>query len=482
MARRGVPKGPLGKFVLADCIMVMAALGLSFAVRFQEVRPENLNIYLPLFLPILLIRFLTLFSFRMYDFSRPLTYFDVCYFTGWAMIVAHGIESLLLFYLGTFWDDRLFLFDWFRPLMVPPGELDGPQVQISRYIIVLNFLFSWMLLAGWRVLYLQRRRRWAYDRTRMLIVGAGNLGESVRSDIERYSQLGHEVVGFVDDDIEQVPVDANVVGSLDDLTHIVPELDIDEIIVTSSLANRQTMLDILSRCRATGARVHVLPELYEVMIGQVNIGQVAGIPLISLGSEPMTEWQRAIKRTFDVIFSLLVLVGLLPLLVVIACMICVTSRGPAIYTQDRVGRNGRTFRIFKFRTMVQDAESKTGPVHADENDPRVTTIGRWLRMFHLDELPQLLNVIRGDMSLVGPRPERPFFVEQFSREVPAYQLRECVRPGMTGLAQIHGFYNSPTNHKLRYDLAYINNMSLLLDFKILFNTIRVSLSGHKVLS
>lgn len=482
MTKRGIPKGPLGKFLLTDTVVVLLALGGAFAIRFQEIRPENLNIYIPLLIPIVLVRLITLFSFRLYDFSRPLTYFDVVYFSGWAMVVAHSIESLMLFYIGTFWEPGTALAEAFTPFLLPSESPEDPRVQISRYIIVLNFLLSWGLVAGWRVLYLQRRRRWAYDRTRLLIVGAGPLGESVRSDIERYSQLGHEVVGIVDDDVDGGPGSSELVGRMSELSDLVPRLSVDEIIITSSGATRRDMLEILTRCRATGARVHVLPELYEITIGQVNIGQVAGIPLITLGAEPMTDWQRALKRTFDVVVAGCALIVFLPIGGLIAIAVAFTSRGPVFYTQERVGRNGLPFPIIKFRTMVVDAESDTGPVHAHENDPRVTRIGRLLRMFHLDELPQLFNVLRGDMSLVGPRPERPHFVERFAREEPAYRLRERVRPGMTGLAQIHGFYNSPTEHKLRYDLAYINNMSLLLDIKILFNTIRVSLSGHKVLS
>ena len=475
MARRGVPKGPFWKFLLVDIAVVFAALALAFLARFQEFRIENLNVYLPLLLPILLIRISVLFSFRLYDFSRPLTVFDILYFTFWAMLLAHGIEALLILYVDTFWETRP-IFLW--PQAWQSTEPSSETYQISRYVLALNFLFSWALASAWRILYLRRRRRWAYDRTRILIVGAGALGDSVRKDIERYSRLGHEVVGLIDDDLESTVVDAPIIGKLKELANLVESHDIDEIIVTSRRATREAMLDILTQCRATRCIVHLLPELYEVTVGQVSIGQVAGIPLITMNPDPLTDWGRLVKRLFDVLIALFVLIMASPLMIVIALAIRFTSKGPVFYRQERVGKEGRPFHIYKFRTMKPDAEQQTGPVHSWEKDPRVTPIGNILRRFHLDELPQLFNVLWGNMSLVGPRPERPHFVEEFCRDLPAYRLRLQVRPGMTGLAQIHGFYHSSVEHKLRYDLAYINNMSLLLDIKILFNTLRVTLSGH----
>ncbi|MBN2328830.1 MAG: sugar transferase, partial [Candidatus Omnitrophica bacterium] len=256
---------------------------------------------------------------------------------------------------------------------------------------------------------------------------------------------------------------------------------IDEIIVTSRRANRQELLDILSACRRTGCMVRMLPELYEVIIGQVVIGQVAGIPLITVEPESIDDLVLFGKRTFDLVFGILFLVMLLPIYAAVALVIRLNSRGPVLYRQKRVGKDGRQFIIYKFRTMYENAELETGPVVSWEKDPRVTPVGRFLRRWRLDETPQLFNVLKGDMSLVGPRPERPHFVEKYKQEIPAYHLRDAVKPGVTGLAQIHGFYNSPVEHKLRYDLAYINNISILLDLKILFNTIRTVVSGRGVL-
>ncbi|HQH74799.1 MAG TPA: exopolysaccharide biosynthesis polyprenyl glycosylphosphotransferase, partial [bacterium] len=213
---------------------------------------------------------------------------------------------------------------------------------------------------------------------------------------------------------------------------------------------------------------------------QVNIGPVAGVPLITVHPEAANDFGAYGKRIFDLVFGLLFLLLLWPVFGLIALVIKLSSPGPVLYRQERVGRDGKWFTIYKFRTMYVNAETETGPVLSWDKDPRVTPVGRFLRHWRLDETPQLFNVLAGEMSLVGPRPERPEFVEIYKREIQAYRLREAVRPGMTGLAQIHGFYNSPVEHKLRYDLAYINSMSLLLDLKILFNTLWVVLSeyGH----
>jgi len=458
MPKKGAPKGPLWKFLIIDAIAVPLALALSFLARFQEFRPENGAIYFKLILPIIFIRIGSLTVFRLYNFSRSLTGFDVFYFTGAAMLSAHAIEYLAILYSGKY------LF---------------PSYEISQSIAALNFLFSWAGAAFWRILYLQRRRRWAYDRTRILIVGAGALGESVQRDIQQFSRLGHEVVGLVDDNIENRTNGSPTLGKMKDLRRLVDERRIDEIIVTSQLANRQELLDIISACQATGCKTRLLPELYEVTIGQVEIGQVAGIPLITVDSGSLSDWGVFVKRTIDLAVSVLTLLLLSIASPFIAIAVKTSSPGPLFYRQERIGKDGKHFTLYKFRTMYVDAETETGPVLSWEEDPRVTPAGRFLRRWHLDEMPQLINVLRGKMSLVGPRPERPHFARQFEKDIPAYRLRESVRPGMTGLAQIHGFYNSPVEHKLRYDLAYINNMSILLDLKILFLTLWEILPGYR---
>ena len=205
-----------------------------------------------------------------------------------------------------------------------------------------------------------------------------------------------------------------------------------------------------------------------------------GIPLIEVLPEPMPAWERRTKRLADITVSLFFLVVLSPLWLFVAGLVRFTSAGRAIYRQDRVGRDGQTFTMLKFRTMVHDAESETGPVWAEPRDARVTTLGRWLRRSRLDEVPQLWNVLMGEMSLVGPRPERPFFVDRLRDQIPLYSRRHRVQPGITGLAQVHLQYDDTledVRQKLKYDLFYIETMSLGLDAKILFRTVRTTLGG-----
>ncbi len=456
MKTRGAPKGPIGKFITVDIATIAASLALAFLIHFQELRTENLSIYTTLFIPIIVVRISSFFYFRLYDFRRNLTKFDIIYFTFWASLLAHFIEILAILYVGAFQEDV--------------------SHQISRYILLINFLLSWWLACAWRLLYLTRRRKWAYDKTRLLIVGAGALGESVLEDIKQYSRLGHEVIGLIDDNIESPGPNTPILGKMSHLGSLVEEHRIDEIIVTCQAANRQELLDILSTCQETGCIVRLLPELYEVIIGQVEVVQVAGIPLITVESETTDDLMLFSKRAFDLVFGTIFIILLAPVIPVIALLIKKSSEGDVFYRQTRIGKDGAPFRIYKFRTMFNDAETDTGPVKSWADDPRVTSIGRILRRWRLDETPQLFNVLKGDMSLVGPRPERPHFVEKYKTDIHLYGIRESVRPGVTGLAQIHGFYNSPVEHKLRYDLAYINNMSILLDLKILFNTIRVVVS------
>lgn len=470
-SRKGAPKGPIWKFIPCDILVILAALPLAFYIYFQELRQQNFIVYYELLFLILTIPIGTLYIFHMYNFSRRLVTFDIVYFTGVAMIFAHAIEFMAILYAGTF---------YYTPIISNFFLGEGSQqYEISRYVVILKFLITWGGTAGWRIIYLQRRRRWAYDVTRMLIVGAGELAESVQSDIKDYSRLGHEVMGLVDDDIEVPSNGSPILGTMADLETLVERYEIDEIIVTSQKANRQELLEILSKCHATGCKVRLLPELYEVTIGQVEVEQVAGIPLITTTPKPVNEIWLFFKRCIDLAISSLALTLLLLFLPFIALAIKISSPGPVFYRQRRVGQHGKIFLLYKFRTMHTNAEDGIGPILSWENDPRVHKTGRFLRRWHIDEMPQFWNILKGEMSIVGPRPERPHFAERHYKEIPAYRLRESVRPGMTGLAQIHGFYYSPVQHKLRYDLAYINTTSLLLDAKIIFLTMRMLFSHHQ---
>ncbi|HHW43039.1 MAG TPA: sugar transferase [Desulfotomaculum sp.] len=252
---------------------------------------------------------------------------------------------------------------------------------------------------------------------------------------------------------------------------------VDAVLVVPSLS-REDKAGILSACLKARREAFLVPDLYDILLIRAGLTQLDDLPVVEVQDIRLTWPQRAVKRVVDVLAAGVGLVLAAPVMLLCALAVVLSSPGPVLYRQVRTGFRGKTFRVYKFRTMVRDAEKLTGPVLAGEKDPRITPVGRILRATRLDELPQLFNVLKGDMSLVGPRPERPFFVEQFVKEIPDYHYRHLVKPGLTGLAQVYGKYTTSAADKLRYDLYYIRNYSFLLDLKILLQTIPVALGGE----
>tara|TARA_B100001540_G_C15613765_1_gene554344 strand:- start:144 stop:872 length:729 start_codon:yes stop_codon:yes gene_type:complete len=227
--------------------------------------------------------------------------------------------------------------------------------------------------------------------------------------------------------------------------------------------------------------IKILPDMYEVVTGLARTTQLVGVPLIDINFNLDTLYSRVLKRIFDVIFSIAGILICLPICIIVSLLIKIDSSGPILYFQSRSGRGGKLFNIIKFRSMVFDAESDTGPVWAGKEDIRITRIGKLLRRFHVDETPQLINILKGDMSIIGPRPERPFFVEKLKNTYPFYNRRLKIRPGVSGWAQINQPFDTDVkdvHQKLKYDFYYIENLSLRLDFHILFRTLWVVLRGH----
>jgi exopolysaccharide biosynthesis polyprenyl glycosylphosphotransferase len=252
--------------------------------------------------------------------------------------------------------------------------------------------------------------------------------------------------------------------------------DADVVVITDKAGNREYILDY---CVKTQKEILMVPDMFGIILYSAEPQFVDDLLMFAMRPPGLKPYQVLTKRGFDICISLTVLIILSPVMLLVACLINVTSSGGIIFKQERLGLGGKPFKVFKFRTMVANAEEATGPVLATENDPRVTRLGSFLRASRLDELPQLFNVLSGDMSIVGPRPEREFFVTQFSEFVPFYRYRMVVRPGVTGLAQVMGRYTTSAEDKLRFDLMYIRNYSLLLDFNILIQTIRVVLEWEK---
>ena len=269
------------------------------------------------------------------------------------------------------------------------------------------------------------------------------------------------------------------IGDLQDLNNAINKLEIEEAIIAIESQEHKILGSILNKIEAENVMVKITPDIYDIMAGSVKMTSIFGTPLIEVNSEIMPTWQRSLKRVIDLISSILALIILSPVFLAIALIIKFTSKGPIIFKQERIGWHNKPFNIYKFRTMVQNAE-KDGPRLSSETDARITRFGRWLRKTRLDELPQFVNVIKGDMSLVGPRPERQFFIDQIMVQAPHYRHLHKVRPGITSWGQVKFGYAENVEQmiqRLKFDLLYIENMSLAVDFKILGYTVMTILRG-----
>lgn len=356
-------------------------------------------------------------------------------------------------------------------------------VSPSRVVLMSYWGFI-ILFVGWgRVIIRQVQRRLlarGIGLRNALIVGFNDRARAFLRQVQQVPDIGYLICGFLNGTVEEDYQGVKVYSGLERLEELVRRLDIREVILAPAPAERDQQPIVISRLANLRVGIKILPDLTETLYGRVRTAQVQGVPLIDVFPDILSPWERTLKRFIDVIVSLAVLVVGFPLLALISVAIIVDSSGPIFYSQRRVGRGGRIFTLHKFRSMVRDAEARTGPVWAGKTDPRITRVGRILRKLHLDELAQFINVLKGDMSLVGPRPERPAFVDQFRSTIPLYERRLNVKPGITGWAQVkHKYDESLTDvmDKLRYDLFYLENMSLALDLKIILTTVGIVLRG-----
>jgi Undecaprenyl-phosphate glucose phosphotransferase len=347
--------------------------------------------------------------------------------------------------------------------------------QVWALFLTLTVLFTYTSREIARHL-LQRRWRAGIGLKRVLIVGVGDLGRMVADRILEHSELGFKLVGFVDD--RAASTDAigyrglPLLGSTAEVGEIAAREHIDEIYVAFPIEEHIKMLGVVEVASRECINVHVVPDLLQFIALRARLEDLDGLPLISINDVPLRGINNVLKRLVDLVLSSgVVLIGAIPALV-IAWLIRLSSPGPAFYRQVRMGLDGKAFTVYKFRSMPVDAEDASGPVWAREDDPRATAVGRWLRRYDVDELPQFWNVLKGDMSIVGPRPERPFFVEQFKHRIPQYMLRHKVKAGITGWAQVNGWRgNTSLEKRIEFDLYYIGNWSLSLDFKIMWLTL-----------
>lgn len=358
-------------------------------------------------------------------------------------------------------------------LWVRPGS---PDVLYSRATLAIFLVCAMVFAIAGRLLVrevVERRHRAGKDLDRVLIAGNGELARAVLERIKAHrDRLGFRIVGYLRNGEEGVLDGFDCLGTIAEAEEVAREQKIDHVFVALPHASSQAMMALLDRLVRSTLSIHVVPDLLQFMVLRSRVENLDGLPTINLSETPLEGGSRFAKRAFDLVMAGLALVILAPLMALIAFAIWLEDRGPAFYRQVRMGLDGESFEILKFRSMRVGAENATGAVWAERDDPRRTRVGRLLRAWSLDELPQLWNVLVGDMSLIGPRPERPEFVEQFRAEFPHYMLRHKVRAGMTGWAQVHGWRgNTSIRMRIEHDLYYIENWSLLLDLKILFLTI-----------
>jgi Undecaprenyl-phosphate glucose phosphotransferase len=358
-------------------------------------------------------------------------------------------------------------------------------LEVSQAVWVIFLFLNLILTYSTRELMrevLERRWRAGIGLKRILIAGSGELGRLVADKILEHRELGYQIVGFVDDlasgdhlGYRGLPL----LGTIDEAAEITGRESIDHLYVALPPEQHVRMLELLDNTSREMVDVRVVPDLLQVIALRARLDDLDGVPVININDVPLQGLNSIVKRAIDVAISSLALLVLTLPLALIAALVRLTSHGPIFYRQERTGLDGKPFTIVKFRSMYDEAEKYTGPVWTVPGDPRVTPFGRFMRKSNLDELPQLWNVLRGDMSIVGPRPERPHFVEQFKHKIPQYMLRHKVKAGLTGWAQVNGWRgNTPLEKRIEYDLYYIENWSVRLDLKIMWLTLFTFFHKH----
>ncbi|MCF6154069.1 MAG: sugar transferase [Candidatus Brocadia sp.] len=356
------------------------------------------------------------------------------------------------------------------------------SLRIGRGVFIINGVLITLFIIGWRLLYSYMLDQPLFKRN-VLIVGAGWAGKTILQEITRSKKSGLRVAGFIDDNpakqgklVDGFPV----FGDRYSLNTVIHQNDIGLVVNAITHEKHADLIKVLINCSWNGTDIIDMPTLYEQLTGKIPFKHINDMWMLHVVISKPKLYGKLVKPVIEVFFALMLFVLLIPAMVIIAIMVKMSSRGGVFYTQERIGKDGTEFTMIKFRTMIENAESNTGAVYAADDDPRITKIGRFLRKWRLDEIPQLLNVIKGEMSLVGPRPERYVFIKEFEEKIPFYAQRLAVRPGLTGWAQVKYPYASSieqTEEKLQYDLFYIKNMSFILDIVVILKTIKVVVFG-----
>jgi len=454
-----------------DLLLIAACWVLSYWVRFHVLPLTGVPAFrvtdLPPFhayalqlVPILVVWGI---AFRTFDLYRP-NRLGSRKSEWWDVAKASSLGALILISIMTF----VFRGQDYSRLVI--------LVFLAQSIVVVS-----LARAGLREV-LRFARRHGYNLRYAIVVGGGEPAAEVLRVLNRRRDVGIFVLGLLSDK-KEVPENVRWLGGIEDVRAVLDRQQVDIVFIALPHADAARLTTVLSGIGDEPIAIHLVPDVFSLVPARGGIEEFETIPFIHLRESRLYGWNRVVKRVFDLTFGALALMVASPVMLAITIALKLTSPGPVLYRQERMGVDGRRFRMLKFRTMLVDAEADTGPVWAREGDPRRTTLGVFLRRTSLDELPQLFNVLHGEMSLVGPRPERPSFVEDFRRRVPGYMLRHKMKAGITGWAQIKGWRgNTSIEKRIEYDLYYIERWSLAFDLKILLLTIwdalRINRNAH----
>lgn len=460
------------KYVVGDYVMSNLAWFTYNIVRYQMGAVAgygNLGSYLTSNIVVLGQIFFPLLMMVTYIFSGY--YNNVCRKSRvqelLTTLASSGINTLIIFFIALI------------------NDVIGVRGSDYEMIFILwGLLFGFVYLVRFIITNIASRqiksRRWTFP---TLIIGSGSAAVAFANKLNSMRKsTGHEIKGFVNIPGEN-PVKGNPLPcyDLDELKEVCDNQGIWELIVVPSRDDLHQNMNAINKLFALGLPIMISPERFNMMQSQVRISDIYGEPLVNISRSSMSDSGKNIKRAIDIVVSVLALIMLTPVYAIVACIIKLTSPGPVFYLQERIGRHNKPFSIIKFRSMVKNAEASGQPQLSSDDDPRITPFGHFMRKYRIDELPQFWNVLKGDMSIVGPRPERKYYIDQIIQRVPAYALLHQVRPGITSMGMVKYGYAKNVDEmveRVKYDLMYLDNMSLLNDLKILIYTIRIVFTGR----
>jgi exopolysaccharide biosynthesis polyprenyl glycosylphosphotransferase len=450
-----------GILIITDALIISASFLFSFWFRFHSglmTTPKGIPPLQPYFIASIVVALLWVIIFWMvglYESRQVLARDEEIYRVAKGTVV--GLVAIMAFSF------------FYR------------EVVWSRLVLGMSTITAFLLLSLERsmavAVYRSLMKRYGMGMKRAALIGNGETAERILEHIISNPQYGYQIKGLVG--IEGYCAVTRRDGLLSlmleapaELSELIDRQELDTLFIVLPNEKQRQVVDIVSAVEHRPIELKFVPDLADIISHDTSVSQLGDVPLINLRVVPISDWDLVIKRGFDMFCSVLALVLLLPLLLLLALLVKLTSPGPVFYSQERVGYDGKTFLMHKFRSMRTGAEDKSGPVWAKQGDPRRTPFGSFIRRYSLDELPQFFNVLKGDMSLVGPRPERPFFVEQFKSKIPRYASRHKVKSGVTGWAQVNGLRGDTSIiERTKYDIYYIEHWSLLMDIKILFKTV-----------